>query len=141
MFGPSSRRTSASRRTGTGPASGVSIGQVRNALEVGARRTVELHDEIERRAAVEDAPDGRAGKAGLDRVRHILRAQAVARDRPSVQDEPHERNVHLLLERQIDDPRHAGHARSRTCSPRRRSVARSSPKTLTAMLARVPDSM
>ena len=36
MFGPSSRRTSASTRIGTGPPFGVSIGRSREAIEVGA---------------------------------------------------------------------------------------------------------
>ena len=56
---------------------------------------------------------------------------------PPVDDEPHERDVHLLLERQID---HAGHActASRACSPSRRSVRRSSPKILMAMFAACP---
>ena len=68
-------------------------------------------------------------------------AQAVAGDRRPVEHEAHERDVHLLLEREIDDARHAGSSASRTRSPSRRSVGRSSPKTLTAMFARVPDSM
>ena len=65
------------------------------------RRRVELHDQIERRAAIEDPADGRAREARLDRLGHIVRPQAVARDRRPVQHEPDERHVHLLLERQV----------------------------------------
>ena len=70
-----------------------------------AGRRVELDDEIERRAAIEDPSDRRAREARLDRFGDVARAQPVAGDRRPVQHEPHERNVHLLLERQVDDAR------------------------------------
>ena len=89
---------------------GVSIGRSAMRSKSAAGRSVELDDQIERRAAIEDAPDGRAGEARLDRLGHVARPQAVARDHRAVEDEPHERHVHLLLERQID---HAGHTRHR----------------------------
>src|SRR5205823_606413 len=42
--------------------------QIGHALEVAAARRIELHDQIECRAAIEDAADRRACEAGLDRL-------------------------------------------------------------------------
>ena len=56
--------------------------------------------------AVEDAADRRAREARLDRLADIVGVQAVAGDRGAVQHEAHERDVHLLLEREVDDARH-----------------------------------
>ena len=114
--------------------------KIADALEISAGRRVELDHEIERRSPIEDPPDGCPREARLDGLGDIVGVQPVASDRRSVEHEADERDVHLLLERQVDD---AGTPLtvSRTRSPSRRSVPRSSPNTLTAMLARVPDSM
>ena len=68
MFGPSSRRTSASKRIGTGPACGVSTGKSAMRSKSACGRLVELDDQIERRAAIENAADRRAREARLDRL-------------------------------------------------------------------------
>ena len=55
MFGPSSRRTSASSRIGTATAVRRVDRQIGHAIEVRLRGRIELHDQIERRPAIEDA--------------------------------------------------------------------------------------
>jgi hypothetical protein len=103
MFGPAR----AARRRAAAPARRARRRvhrQIAHAIEVARARRIELHDQVERGAAVEDAPDGGAGEAGFDRLGHVAGA-AVARDRRPVEHEPDERHVHLLLERQIG---HAG---------------------------------
>ena len=81
--------------------------EIGNTLEVAAARRIELHDQIECRAAIEDAANRRAREAGLNRLADVARMKAVARDRRSIEDEPHDGYVHLLFEREIDDSRHA----------------------------------
>ena len=49
------------------------------------------------------------GEARLDGLGDVVGPQAVPGDRRAIQHEPDERHVHLLLERQVDDARHAGH--------------------------------
>ena len=83
--------------------------QIGDTLEVRSGGGIELHGQIERRAAIEDPADGRAGQARLDGLGDVFRAQAVARDHRAIQHEPHERDVHLLFERQVHDARHRRH--------------------------------
>ena len=64
---------------------------------------LELHDEIECRAAVENASDSRAGKAGLDRVRHIPPREDRSGQWRRGSGPSARTDVHLLFERQIDN--------------------------------------
>src|SRR6185503_5640815 len=58
--------------------------EVGNPFEVDAARRVELHDEVEGRATVENAPDGGAGERGFAGFSDIVRVQTVSSDRGAV---------------------------------------------------------
>ena len=142
MFGPSSRRTSASSRIGTVAAGRRVDRQIGDALEVGAARRIELARPGRTRVPRSKiAADGRAGEARLDRLGDVVGAQAVARDRRAVR-------ARSGRTARPSAARATGRRRpGRRSSPRARArragaaCARSSPNTLTAMFARVPDSM
>ena len=141
MLAPISRRTSARTRIGHRFAGRRVDGQIGDALEIHGGRLDQLDHQIECRGAVEDAADGRAGEARLDRLGDVLDSQPVARDRRRGSGRIGQTGSRSAV-RATDRRRPATPLiASRTRSPRRRSVTRSSPTILTAMFARVPDSM
>ena len=87
----------------------MSTGKIGNPLEVCAAAGIELHDEIERGAPIEDPTDRCAGEACLDGFRDILGSEPLSRNRRPVQYEAHKGDVHLLLERQIDHSLNLAH--------------------------------
>jgi hypothetical protein len=90
--------------------------EIGDPLEVGGRLRVQLDDQIKGDAAIEHASDGCARETRLDRFGHILNGQAVSGHRLAIEHETNERDIGLLLERDVsgtlDAHHHVAHALS-----------------------------